>query len=53
MSQQTRSEGHETHFYCPACAEAVADPLMCGDCHALICRRCGTPLEQADELALG
>jgi len=40
-------------FYCPQCNVAVADPLVCGDCTAIICRRCGTPLEQADELGIG
>jgi hypothetical protein len=40
-------------FYCPACAQPVSDPLVCGDCHALICRRCGTPLERIDDLGIG
>jgi len=40
-------------FYCPACAIEVTDPLTCGDCLAIICRRCGTPLESPDELAMG
>jgi hypothetical protein len=40
-------------FYCPNCAIEVEDPLTCGDCSALICRRCGTPLESADELGIG
>jgi hypothetical protein len=40
-------------FYCPACASPVPDPLLCGDCHALICRRCGTPLERIDDLGIG
>jgi uncharacterized paraquat-inducible protein A len=40
-------------FYCPTCACKVEDPLVCGDCSAVICRRCGTPLESADELAMG
>ena len=40
-------------FYCPTCAVAVDDPLVCGDCHALICRKCGTPLERIDELGIG
>ena len=40
-------------FYCPTCAREVADPLVCGDCSALICRVCGTPLESADELGIG
>lgn len=40
-------------LYCPACAREVADPLVCGDCAAVICRRCGTPLEKIDELGIG
>ena len=48
QSEQTPAE-----FYCPACAQPVAEPLVCGDCHALICRQCGTPLERIDELGIG
>jgi hypothetical protein len=40
-------------FYCPRCSQEVADPLTCGDCSAVICRRCGTPLELPDELGMG
>jgi uncharacterized paraquat-inducible protein A len=40
-------------FYCPQCSQEVTDPLTCGDCSAVICRRCGTPLESADELGIG
>ncbi len=40
-------------FYCPVCAVEINDPLACGDCSAVICRRCGTPLESSDELAMG
>jgi len=40
-------------LYCPHCAVEVADPLICGDCSAVICRRCGTPLESPDELGIG
>jgi len=40
-------------LYCPNCAAEVADPLTCGDCSAVICRRCGTPLESPDELGIG
>src|SRR5579864_2317575 len=36
-------------LYCPKCAVEVSDPLTCGDCSAVICRCCGTPLEAADE----
>lgn len=40
-------------LYCPTCAEVVPQPLRCGDCGALICQRCGTPVEQIDELGIG
>jgi hypothetical protein len=40
-------------LWCPICARVVIDPLVCGDCSAVICRVCGTPLESADELAFG
>ena len=40
-------------LYCPVCAKEVEDPLTCGDCSAVICRRCGTPLEYPDELGMG
>jgi hypothetical protein len=40
-------------LYCPRCAQEVTDPLICGDCSAVICRRCGTPLESPDELGIG
>jgi len=40
-------------LYCPVCAKEVDDPLTCGDCSAVICRVCGTPLESADDLAMG
>ena len=40
-------------LYCPNCALQVDDPLTCGDCSAVICRRCGTPLESPDELGIG
>jgi hypothetical protein len=42
-----------SEFYCPACAKPVSDPLLCGDCHSLICRTCGTPLERIDDLGIG
>jgi transcription elongation factor Elf1 len=43
----------EEKFYCPVCNKPVSTPLACGDCGALICRDCGTPLELASELGLG
>jgi hypothetical protein len=42
-----------TDFYCPKCSLPVSDPLVCGDCAALICRICGTPLERVDDLGIG
>jgi len=43
----------DAEFYCPRCEEQVADPLVCGDCASLICRKCGAPLERIDELGIG
>lgn len=45
----------ETHpvLYCPTCAREVDDPLTCGDCSAVICRICGTPLEMPEDLGIG
>ena len=40
-------------LYCPLCGEEVAQPLVCGDCGAVICRKCGTQLEKVDELGIG
>ncbi len=40
-------------LYCPTCAKPVTDPLVCGDCHAVICRVCVTPLEKIDDLGVG
>ncbi len=50
-----RNEGGEPiqDLYCPQCDRQVRDPLVCGDCRAVICRRCGTTLEQIDELGIG
>jgi len=31
----------------------ASDPLVCGDCASIICRRCGMPLEKIDELGIG
>jgi hypothetical protein len=43
----------EDALYCPNCAREVTDPLTCGDCSAVICRVCGTPLEAAADLGIG
>lgn len=40
-------------LYCPVCAVEVIDPLTCGDCSAVICRVCGTPLELPEDLGIG
>ena len=40
-------------FYCPNCAREVDDPLTCGDCSAIICRVCGSPLELPEDLGIG
>ncbi|MGC1963736.1 MAG: hypothetical protein WA676_13460, partial [Candidatus Sulfotelmatobacter sp.] len=48
-----RPEPSPGSLYCPTCAKEVTDPLTCGDCSSVICRRCGTPLESPDELGIG
>jgi hypothetical protein len=40
-------------LYCAVCAREVDDPLTCGDCSAVICRVCGTPLELPEDLGIG
>jgi hypothetical protein len=52
-AQAPGPESQPTLLYCPNCAKEVNDPLTCGDCSAIICRRCGTPLESPDELGIG
>jgi hypothetical protein len=47
------ADEQEPSFYCPICVKPVDNPLVCGDCQAVICRECGTPLEKADELGIG
>jgi len=51
--QSPKLEPQAELLYCPRCAQEVTDPLTCGDCSAVICRRCGTPLESPDELGIG
>jgi len=48
----TNGEQHMM-LYCPACAREIDDPLTCGDCSAVICRVCGTPLEMPEDLGIG
>jgi hypothetical protein len=52
MAEKAQSEKVQT-LYCPACREAVDHPLVCGDCAAVICWRCGMPLEEVDEMGIG
>ena len=48
------SNGHDPNLlYCPNCVREVDDPLTCGDCSAVICRVCGTPLEMPEDLGIG
>jgi len=50
----TNGSGHPSSLlYCPTCAREVNDPLTCGDCSAVICRQCGTPLEMPEDLGIG
>ena len=53
QEKATNTKKSAETLYCPVCAVEVEDPLTCGDCSAVICRRCGTPLESPDELAMG
>jgi len=56
MAQSEPAEQPEPRpsiLYCPQCAREVTDPLICGDCAAVICRVCGSPLESPDELGIG
>jgi hypothetical protein len=52
-STASNTQSEATDYYCPRCRQPVSDPLACGDCASLICRRCGMPLEQVDELGIG
>ena len=49
----TDGEQRPALLYCPNCAREVEDPLTCGDCSAVICRVCGTPLEMPEDLGIG
>lgn len=50
---ENESNTAAAEFYCPKCGKTEPDPLVCGDCMALLCRRCGTPLEKIDDLGIG
>ena len=47
------NQGEREPLYCANCQTEVTDPLVCGDCGAVICRKCVTPLEKVDELGIG
>jgi len=51
MSETDESKSEP--LYCPNCDHEVKEPLVCGDCGAIICRTCGTALEKVDELGIG
>jgi uncharacterized Zn-finger protein len=51
MAELENPEGEP--LYCPSCSMEIDDPLVCGDCGAVICPECGTPLEKVDELGIG
>ncbi|HZO98827.1 MAG TPA: hypothetical protein VFD30_00890 [Terriglobia bacterium] len=56
IKEATVAEGanpEAEQLFCPSCDREVTDPLVCGDCGAVICRRCGSPLERIDELGIG
>jgi hypothetical protein len=59
LAESTMAEEHKPQkispdsLYCPQCAREVSDPLICGDCSAVICRVCGTPLESSADLGIG
>lgn len=52
-TESDESKKKQESLWCPTCGHAKDDPLVCGDCAAVICRICGTPLESPDELAFG
>jgi len=43
----------EVVYWCPQCHREIKDPLVCGDCLAVLCRTCGAVLESADDLGVG
>ncbi len=51
--QPSADSGKRASLYCPTCGRDVDDPLTCGDCSAVICRVCGTPLEMPEDLGIG
>ncbi|MGB6612260.1 MAG: hypothetical protein WBE63_21180, partial [Acidobacteriaceae bacterium] len=53
LPPQTPPASQPIRLWCPVCARSVDDPLVCGDCSAVICRVCGSVLESPDDLAFG
>ena len=53
LPQKPTNGKADASLYCPTCAREVEDPLTCGDCSAVICRVCGTPLELPEDLGIG
>jgi len=53
MAQSANPPQPSDTLYCPNCAREITDPLICGDCSAVICRVCGTPLESSADLGMG
>jgi hypothetical protein len=53
MTVPDNSQQAPDALYCPTCACQITDPLTCGDCSAVICRVCGTPLESSADLGMG
>jgi hypothetical protein len=53
VDSANRPQQPQDGLYCPNCAREVTDPLTCGDCSAVICRVCGTPLESSADLGIG
>jgi hypothetical protein len=53
MAEPKKPQQSQDALYCPNCAREITDPLTCGDCSAVICRVCGTPLESSSDLGMG
>jgi hypothetical protein len=53
MAEPKKQPQSHDALYCPNCAREITDPLTCGDCSAVICRVCGTPLESSSDLGMG
>lgn len=50
LTPELEQEDLDSSLYCPSCARQVDDPLTCGDCSAVICRVCGTPLRTPEDI---